>query len=116
MRTIIAGGRDIHNMAELHFAISQSWIPSVVISGGANGADRLGEIYAEKTGKPLEVYPADWGKYGKSAGPIRNREMANVAEGLIALWDGESRGTKHMIETARGMGLRVYVHMVPKKR
>jgi hypothetical protein len=55
------------------------------------------------------VFPADWKTHGKAAGPIRNRQMAKNAEALIALWDGNSRGTKNMIETATKLGLKVYV-------
>lgn len=57
----------------------------------------------------MKRFPADWGKYGKSAGVLRNKQMAEYADGLIAFWDGKSRGTANMIETAKGLGLRVRV-------
>lgn len=110
MRTIIAGGRDCNSYDILKNAISQcGWIPIVVISGAAKGADTLGEQWAKENSIPCERFPADWNKYGRKAGYIRNVQMAEVAEGLIALWDGESRGTKHMIDIANKKGLKVYI-------
>src|SRR5574343_841092 len=112
MRTIIAGSRDCFDESELMSAIDAcGWVPTVVISGAARGADRLGEQWSAKNMVPCERFPADWDRHGKSAGYRRNEQMAENAEALIALWDGESRGTKHMIDIARRKGLRVYVHI-----
>ena len=61
---------------------------------------------------PLQIYRADWETHGRAAGPIRNRKMAENASALIALWDGASRGTKNMIETAQKKGLLVYVKRI----
>jgi len=88
------------------------WRPTVILSGAARGADRLGECWAAEQGIACERYPADWDRYGKSAGYRRNVQMASCADALVALWDGASRGTEHMIEHARQRGLRVYVHRV----
>lgn len=113
MKTIIAGGRDVHNYDALLEAVSEcAWGISSVVSGGATGADALGERYAESMNLKLELYIPDWDKHGRAAGPIRNRKMAENAEALIALWDGKTRGTKNMIETAQKLGLMVYVKMV----
>ena len=84
---------------------------SEVISGTANGADRLGENFAAHYSIKLTRFPTDWQCYGRSAGIIRNREMAQYADALIALWDGESRGTANMIKTAKKEGLSVFVQM-----
>ena len=81
----------------------------VIVSGHASGADSLGERYAQERGFQLETYPADWKAHGRAAGPIRNAKMANGAHALIAFWDGKSRGTKNMIETARKYNLKVAV-------
>lgn len=81
----------------------------VIVSGHASGADSLRERYAQERGFQLETYPADWQAHGRAAGPIRNAKMANVAHALIAFWDGKSRGTKNMIETARKYNLKVAV-------
>lgn len=71
-----------------------------IVSGGARGADKLGERYAKEHCLSLKVFPADWDKYGKSAGYIRNTEMAKYANCLIAFWNGKSKGTAHMINLA----------------
>ena len=81
----------------------------VVISGHARGADSLGEKYASDEDLDLEIYPADWKKYGKSAGFRRNEQMADIADAVIAFWNGESHGTKHMIDIAEEKGLNVKV-------
>lgn len=110
MKVIIAGGRDYHNYDKLLTAIQNAQFEiTTVISGGANGVDALGEQYAENMYLPLNVYHADWEQHGRAAGPIRNRKMAENADALIALWDGKSKGTKNMIETATKKGLLVYV-------
>lgn len=62
--------------------------------------------------KKMKVFPADWNKYGKKAGPIRNKKMANYAEALLAIWDGKSCGTKNMIQQAKENNLRIYVHRI----
>ena len=81
----------------------------ISISGHATGADALGERYAQERGLFLDAHPADWNKHGRAAGPIRNAEMAEAADTLIAFWDGASRGTKNIIVTAKSKGLKVVV-------
>ena len=113
MKVIIAGSRDIHDYEALKEAIEESQYDiSVVVSGGAKGADALGERYADEMNIPLHVYLADWKNKGRAAGPIRNVKMAENADALIALWDGKSKGTRHMIETAQKMKLFVYVKRI----
>lgn len=113
MRTIVAGSRGINQYAIVASAIAEApWRISVLISGGAKGVDELGEAYAYMHKLPLEIYNAEWNIYGKAAGPIRNALMADKAEALIAIWDGQSRGTAHMIETAKKKGLKVFVKIV----
>ena len=77
---------------------------SFFVSGACRGADKLGERYAEENEFNIERYSAQWSKYGKSAGVIRNREMAEVSDYIICFWDGKSRGTKLMIDIATQMG------------
>lgn len=72
----------------------------VIVSGGAKGADSLAERYAKEKDLPLKIFPAEWGKYGKSAGYIRNEEMHKYISkqnkrGVVAFWDGMSKGTTH---------------------
>ncbi len=112
MRTIIAGSRECNDKRELLSALEDcGWTPTVVISGAARGADRLGEVWAAEFDIPCERFPADWDAHGKAAGYRRNVQMADNAEALIALWDGASKGTKHMIDIAKHKGLRVHVHV-----
>lgn len=119
MKIIIAGGRDFRDYTKLESNVD-SIIKELdlydhevhIITGGAKGADKLGEQYAIKNSFTLEKYPANWNKYGKSAGPIRNAEMAKVADVLIAFWDGKSKGTKDMID--RMINKQVYVRIYEK--
>jgi len=80
-----------------------------IVSGGAHGADRYGVRYAEARQLPFKLFPADWGRNGQKAGYMRNREMGNYVTHVIALWDGQSRSTQHMIRLAQRMGLHVRV-------
>jgi hypothetical protein len=115
MKTIIAGSRSIVDYETLIKAIQECpWNISEVVSGKAKGVDTLGEKYAKENNKPLLEYPANWKLYGKSAGYKRNVEMAEKAEALLAIWNGESKGTKHMIDIAKAKGLSVHVVMITK--
>lgn len=112
-RVIIAGGRDFGDypllsgtMDNLLRNITEE---IVVVCGQARGADTLGEQYAKERGYRVDYYPADWKRYGKRAGYLRNEQMARNADALVAFWDGESRGTKLMIELAKKYGLKVRV-------
>jgi hypothetical protein len=111
-RLIIAGSRGFtdYQLAKQHLdSIAAGWEIAHVISGCARGADRLGERWAAERGIEVKRFPARWSEYGKRAGRIRNEMMAACATHLIAFWDEKSRGTKHMIETAREYGLDVTV-------
>lgn len=113
-RVIIAGGRDFHNTPLVEttlrklFPDPQKQI-DYVVSGNARGADTLGERWAVMNVIPVMLIPAQWSMHGKSAGPIRNAAMAKRGTYLVAFWDGKSRGTKNMIETAERAGLTVHV-------
>jgi hypothetical protein len=111
MRVIIAGSRDFTNYQFLVDSIYQlnysEW--TEIVSGGAKGADTLGEQFAMSHKIPLTVFIADWKRYGNAAGPIRNNQMAENADMLVAFWDGKSKGTKNMIETAQKLGLKTEV-------
>ena len=113
MHIIIAGFRDFNDYAVVEKEVMNyigKFIDKVeieIISGGASGVDALGERFAKEHNLRLKVVPADWKTYGRSAGPRRNEQMARMAGTLIAFWDGKSRGTKNMIDTAKRLGLRV---------
>ena len=79
----------------------------VIVSGTARGADSLGEKFARERGFQLRQFPADWDRFGRSAGYKRNCQMADNADALIAFWDGQSLGTKHMLEIAQERNLAV---------
>ena len=112
MRLIIAGGRDFKDMPLLRKkmrSILDGKKVDVVLSGLAAGADSLGMCWANEFNIPIEEYPAQWDKFGKRAGYLRNELMAVNATHLIAFYDGESRGTRHMIDLARNEGLDVRI-------
>lgn len=116
MKVIIAGGREITDYEALLKAIENSGFEiTEVISGGARGVDYMGEWYAESNNIPLTKKPANWEKFGKAAGGIRNSEMINYgAEALIALWDGFSSGTADMIDKSRWAGLKTHIEYYGK--
>jgi len=105
MKTIIAGSRDITDPDWIHEAISifneQGFTITELVSGNARGIDRVAETVCE--GKiPIKLFIPDWdGPLKKGAGFARNEEMAKYADALIAIWDGKSKGTKHMVQSAR---------------
>ena len=112
IKVIIAGGRDFADFNRLcqvcdEYLQDQNNIE--IVSGAYKGADLLGEKYAAEHNYSIKQFPANWRRYGKSAGHKRNIEMAAYADALIAFWDGESKGTKHMIELATQAGLKVEV-------
>lgn len=113
-KVIIAGCRDFADYELLKeecdfYRQNQKPEDIVIVSGHASGADALGEHYALERDLQLETYTADWKAHGRAAGPIRNAQMASVAHALIAFWDGKSRETKNMIDTATKRGLQVAV-------
>jgi hypothetical protein len=105
MRIIIAGSRSIEDYSVLQDAIFCSdFSITEVVCGGARGVDSLGARWAGEQGIPCSMFRANWEKFGRAAGMYRNTEMAEYADGLIALWDGESRGTLDMIDKMRRAG------------
>lgn len=108
MKVIIAGSRTICDYSEVETAVRRSgFTVTEVVSGMARGADRLGIEWADNHGVPVKKFFAQWrtkdGECDRSAGMRRNERMADYADALIAIWDGESSGTKHMM---RCMGKR----------
>ncbi len=105
-RVVIAGCRDYNNYDEaknyIDFCLSNIRKEStiIIVSGCASGADAIGERYAKENGFKVEKYPADWKTYGKSAGPRRNNQMAEISNFVICFWDGKSKGTMSMIKYA----------------
>lgn len=113
MRVIIAGSRTIRDMGVLEEAMRLcGHYVDEVVSGGARGVDQLAVVWAKLNGVPYRVFKADWNEHGKAAGPIRNTEMSRHADALIAIWDGESRGTKDMIQQMEALGKPVFIYKV----
>jgi hypothetical protein len=112
MKVIIAGSRNFNDYNLLKSSCDNlltQFNNIEIVSGTARGADKLGERYAREKGYDIKEFPANWDKHGKSAGYIRNDEMAQYADWLIAFWDGTSKGTKHMIDLANKRGIKVTV-------
>lgn len=109
-RIVVAGSREYTNYEaakeyiELCISRLKERYTLVFVSGGCRGADELGERYARENGYKIEIYAADWDKYGKAAGSMRNKKMAEAADYIICFWDGKSRGTRSMIECAEELG------------
>ena len=111
-RIIIAGGRSFSDYKLLKDKLDyylrdkvRQGYEIIIISGTANGADKLGERYAMERSYKIERYPADWNKYKKAAGYRRNVQMSEVANACVVFWDGISPGSKHMIDIATNKGL-----------
>lgn len=107
MKLIIAGGRDYYlghvdlmRLNEIRDQVTE------VVCGGATGADYGGKTWGEVHSIPVKMFPADWKKHGRAAGPIRNREMAAYADAL-AIFPG-GKGTANMLAEAKRAGLRVF--------
>ena len=103
-KVIIAGGRDFHDFPTLCVTMDNLLKEKVrtckitIISGGARGADTLGERYAKLRNLTVIRMKADWKKYGRTAGFVRNGDMLNRADGVVCFWDKRSKGTLHMID------------------
>lgn len=114
-RVIIAGSRSFYDFSKLSDScdnILEEVVKThqiIIFSGGAMGTDYLGERYARERGYGLHVFPADWKKYGNSAGPIRNMLMADNADALICFWDGRSRGPRNIIFESNKRKLQVNI-------
>lgn len=103
-RVIVAGSRGFNDYPllanKLHHLLKEKvkTYEIVIVSGTAQGADKLGEMWASRNGHRVERFPADWNQFGKRAGYLRNEDMARYADAAVVFWDGQSRGSKHMID------------------
>lgn len=116
MKIIIAGSRIITDYETIKDIILESKFDvTEVVSGSAEGPDKLGEQYAREFNIPIFQFIPEWKKYGKKAGMLRNIQMGDYADALIAIWDGKSIGTKHMINYATKKGLKIFVKIIEFK-
>lgn len=98
MKVVIAGSRTILDYSSVARAVERSKFDiNEVVCGMAAGVDTLGERWAISRGIPIKYMPADWKRHGKSAGPIRNMQMAEYADAAVIVWDGKSPGALNMI-------------------
>ena len=113
MKVVICGSRDLENYQLVEEAVSRSGFSiSTVLSGGSRGVDRLGITFACNHHHLVQVYMPEWERLGKRASAVRNREMVEAAEAVIAVWDGKSCGTCNMIELASNHSLPCFVLLV----
>lgn len=108
MKVAVIGSRTFNDYQKLKDTLSKIDI-SLVVSGGANGADKLGEQYANENNIPTKIFLPDWDKHGKRAGFIRNSDIINECELVVAFWDNESKGTKDSIDKAEKQGKKVLI-------
>jgi hypothetical protein len=110
-RLVVAGTRYYNNYAfvasklDAYLADKRDKYDITIICGDAQGADAMGFAYASNNDLKVEHFPAEWGRFGSAAGPIRNKKMAQEADAVIVFWDGKSPGTRDMIQNAKAEGL-----------
>lgn len=122
MKLIIAGSRtlDVSKffirdvMKNLGFDVQKPDQPTEVVSGTANGIDKAGERFAKDYHIPVKQFPANWDKFGKGAGHIRNKQMADYADALLLIWNGSSSGSAGMKQQMEKLGKPVYEVIIKK--
>lgn len=117
LNVIVAGGRDF--TSEKNYEMMKSWLlyffkdlfphHITIVSGMAAGADSLAIRFAKEHGLQVKEFPADWKRFGKSAGYKRNVQMAEFADACVCFWNQHSKGTKHMIDIAKERELKLRV-------
>lgn len=109
-KVIVAGSRDFDDYGLLVSTLDKLYPePIEVVCGGARGADNFGRVWAVKHDYPYTTFIPNWQKEGKSAGYNRNVEMADYADEAVVFWDGQSKGSQHMINIMKGIGKPVKV-------
>lgn len=118
LATIIAGSRTLAEHHTWRALAACPWTHEIteVVSGGARGPDTHGALWASAKNLPVRYFYADWTQHGKAAGRIRNLAMARYADAAIIVWDGRSRGSKHMLETAEQSKLKVFVYRTDEEK
>ena len=117
-RVAVAGCRYYENYKEakeyINFCISEirKKYTIIFVLGGCRGADALGKRYAAENGFETEIYPADWEKYGRAAGPKRNKKIAEISDYIICFWDGKSKGTKSLLIFTEKAGKPVKIKLI----
>ena len=104
MKLIIAGGRNFNNSSLLVKHMKHYSSDTEIVCGMAHGADAMGLTYALLNNLKVHKFPADWNTHGKSAGYKRNLVMGEFCDEALIFWNGESKGTKHMIDIMKKLG------------
>lgn len=109
MKIAIVGSRTYPNLKQVADFVADLPEGTIVISGGAIGVDRTAENAAKARGLQVISIKPSWGKYGRQAGFLRNTQIVEMADEIVAFWDGESRGTKDSIDKAMKLGKSVTI-------
>jgi len=109
MSVAIVGSRDFPNLGLVRTIVRALPAGTRVISGGARGVDSVAEVTARERGLEIRIFPADWARYGRSAGPLRNAHIVRHADQILAFWTGKSRGTLDTLRQARDAGKMTWV-------
>jgi hypothetical protein len=113
MKVIIAGSRSINDYKSIGQAIKASnFNITEVVCGCAIGVDRIGQTWAIANGISVKEMPADWNRYGRAAGPIRNAQMADYADAAIIIWDGKSPGSLNMIKEIKSRNKPYFIDVI----
>lgn len=108
MKVAVIGSRGFNDYDLVKETLKHHTI-TLLVSGGAKGADSLGERYANENNIETLIFKPDWKKHGPAAGPLRNTDIVNNADTIIAFWDGESKGTKDSITKAEKLGKNIII-------
>jgi hypothetical protein len=112
MKVAVVGSRTFNDYNLLKETLDKLYPKiSLIVSGGAKGADSLAERYAQEEGIPTLVFKPEWKKYGKAAGFIRNKDIIMASETVVAFWDGVSKGTQNSMDHAKDLGKQLIVVM-----
>ncbi len=114
MKVIIAGSREFKDYEflkqKLDYLLQYVKDEIEIVSGTANGADRLGERYAIERGYRIAHFPADWNQFPRVAGFMRNEDMAKYANACVVFWKNKSKGSGHMISMAKKYNIKLRVY------
>jgi len=109
MKIAIIGSRTFNDYEKVKKVLDTFPKIDLIVSGGAKGADYLGELYAYHNNIPKKIFYPEWDKYGKSAGFKRNKDIVDNADIIVAFWDGISNGTKNSINLAKKYNKKVII-------
>lgn len=115
-RVAVVGSREYPDLVMVAKCVRALFPGTVVITGGAQGVDKTAEKAARIYGLAVEVYHADWKKHGRAAGPVRNKQIVDACDRMLAFWDGESPGTRNAINLAKKAGKPVAIFTAMRER